>query len=181
MSVSVAGHNGKAAALRLAFDRAFAEPAQMEDRSSRIGFLAIHVGQEPFAIRLAEISGLHADKRITPVPGGSSALLGIAGFRGSILPVYSLRVLLGITEQSANEPTPRWLVIAAAAPVAFAFNGFDGQRRVHRDTIAPQAVEGHAQAHTQGFVRSRKMAGPILHLPSLLATINAAKIEAGPR
>jgi purine-binding chemotaxis protein CheW len=171
---------GKVATLRLAFDRTFTEPVHAEDRSERIALLAIHVGAVAFALRLSEIGGLHADKTITPVPGGATALLGIAGFRGSILPVYSLRTLLGLTAQPGDEPTPRWLAIAAAAPVAFAFDRFDGQRRVAPDTILPQATDS-ANAHTQGFVRSRKMASPILHLPSLIATINAAKIEAMPK
>ena len=180
MNAPLAGTADKAAALRLAFDRSFAEPAHVEDRSARIALLAIHVGAESLAVRLSEISGLHADKKITPVPGGAPALLGIAGFRGSILPVYSLRTLLGLPAQHAGEPTPRWLLVAAAAPLAFAFDNFDGQRRVHPDTIAPQAADGKAHALTQGFVRSRKMASPILHLPSLIATVNTANIGTGP-
>ncbi len=85
---------GRAAELRDAFDRVFAEahppaPPPSED------LLAIRIASEPYALRLTEIAGLFADRKITPVAGRVSALLGIAGFRGLIVPVYDLQVLLG--------------------------------------------------------------------------------------
>jgi purine-binding chemotaxis protein CheW len=163
----------KAAALRLAFDRTFAEPARIE-ADSRDALLSVLIGNEHFAIRLSDISGLHVGKKITPVPGGHPALIGIAGFRGAILPVYRLQILLGAVV-SANTPPPRWLVIAAAAPVALAFEGFEGQRRVPHDAIVPQPAL--SRPYTREFVRSRKVAAAILHLPSLIETIDAAQIE----
>ena len=91
----------RVAALRAGFDRGFAEPAR-PDLIVREGLLAIRVGQQAWAIRLSEIAGLFVDKRITPVPGGHAALLGIAGFRGAILPVYDLAIVLGHPRDSAG-------------------------------------------------------------------------------
>jgi purine-binding chemotaxis protein CheW len=179
MSAPVPAITGKAAELRLAFDRAFAEPTKIQT-DTREALLAIRVGAEPYAIRLSEISGLYADRKITPVPGSAASLLGIAGFRGAIVPVYRLRALLGVAEPASdNGAAPRWLVIAAAAPVALAFEGFDGQRRVPHDAIVARPHGGRAHAHE--FARSRKFAGAILHLPSLLETIYEAKSDVGLR
>ncbi len=69
----------RAAELRSAFDRGFAAPLRV-DTAAKQELLAIRVGAEPYVVRLSEISGLFADKKITRVPGGAAALLGIAGF-----------------------------------------------------------------------------------------------------
>src|SRR6202023_3988958 len=100
----------------------FAEPVR-PDTTLKEDLLAVRIGTQLFAIRLSEITGLFAGKKVTPVPGGHPALCGIAGFRGAILPVYDLQILLG----HCGTATPRWLVIAAAAPVALAFAVFEGQ------------------------------------------------------
>ena len=77
--------------------------------------------------------GCSAGKKITRVPG-SHATCGIAGFRGASLPVYDLQACSAIRARQ----TPRWLVIAAAAPVALAFEAFEGHLRVSPDAIVPQ-------------------------------------------
>ena len=64
----------------------------------------------------------------TPVTG----LLGLAGLRGAMVPVYDLRALLGVNPVDE----PRWMVTAAAATVAFAFDGFDGHLRLDPSAIA---------------------------------------------
>ena len=94
MSASATGIAERAAELRHAFDHSFAEPAGL-GRGFREALLAVRVDTQPFAIRLSEISGLFADKKITPVPGSEATLRGIAGFRGAIVPVYDLQILLG--------------------------------------------------------------------------------------
>jgi chemotaxis signal transduction protein len=152
----------RARELRFDFDRSFAAPPRSETVETA-DFLAIRVGNEAAALRLSEITGLYVDKEITRVPGTGVALIGIAGFRGTILPVYSLEGLLGLT---MNE-TPRWLVVAAGASVALAFQGFEGHLRIDRVSILPQqAVEGHFHAHE--YVRAHTLVRPIIDLPSVL-------------
>ena len=106
----------RAAELRREFDRSFANPP-LAEYAVMHDLLAIRLSAKGFAIRLSEIAGLFADKKITRVPGANAALLGIAGFRGTIVPVYDLQSLL---DHSAG-PMSRWLIVAAAAPVAFSF------------------------------------------------------------
>lgn len=165
MSSAVARIAERAAEMRREFDRAFAVPVRL-DQVLQDNFLAIKVGAQPYAIRLSEIGGLHADKKITAVPGGSAALRGIAGFRGAIVPVYNLSAALGFPASSS----PRWLVIARDESVALAFDSFERQLRVSPDDIAPQsASDRRSCAHA--FLRTPEFSGPIIHLPSVLAAI----------
>jgi purine-binding chemotaxis protein CheW len=156
----------RAAELRRHFDRAFAEPIHAETAVEQL-LLGISVAGQPYAIRLSDAAGVHADKKITPVPGSSPALRGIAGFRGALLPVYDLHVLLG----HAIADAPRWLVVAAAAPVALTFTTFEGQLRAGPDEILPRSVRSDQQTYARDLLRTRTFTGPILHLPSVLDAI----------
>jgi purine-binding chemotaxis protein CheW len=165
----------RAAELRRAFDSAFAEPVR-RDTAAKEDLLAIRAGQQAYAMRLSEIAGLHAGKRITRVPGGHAALCGIAGFRGALLPVYDLQALLG----HSSAETPRWLVIAQGAPVALAFGAFQGHLRASTDEIVPQSARPEMPAYARELLRTHNFIGPILHLPSVLEAIKALGNEAAP-
>jgi chemotaxis signal transduction protein len=168
--------SGRAAELRLAFDRSFADPVRLDTAATQ-ALLAIRVGAEPYAMRLSEIAGLFADKKITQVPGSDAALIGVAGFRGAIVPVYSLQALLG----HSSTQTPRWLVIAAAAPVALAFESFEGQLLVSPDVILAAQSRGEMRSFVQEFVRTQNFSGPVMHLPSVLGAVKTRRGEAVPR
>lgn len=159
----------RAAELRSAFDRGFAAPLRVEG-AVRHDLIAVRVGAEPCAVRLAEVTGLFADRKVTRVPGSNAALLGIAGFRGALLPVYSLPALLGHPGVSA----PRWLLIAAAAPMAFAFDAFEGHLRVAADAILPQQSPNRVRSYAPEFIRTADAVRPVLHLPSIVAALKAA-------
>lgn len=166
----------RAAALRRAFDQGFAEPVRPDAAASE-DFLGIVVGSEAYALRLTEIAGLFAGKKITRLPGRRAGLLGIAGFRGAILPVYGLQNLLG----AGSEAPPRWLAVAAGAPVALAFEGLEGQLRVMPDAVVPRQAQGGASSFTRDVVRLGGRALPVLHLPSILETIHSHNREAAPK
>lgn len=176
MSNAVSHVTERAAELRREFDRAFAEPVQITTEA-KVELLGIRVAGQACAIRLAEIAGLFAGKKITRIPGGNAALRGIAGFRGVLLPVYDLHTLLG----HASAQTPRWLVIASAAPIALAFETFERQLRVSRDQIVPHSSHPDTPNHAREIVRTDMFAGPIVHLGSLLDSIMKLKAQAAPR
>lgn len=155
------------AELRTAFDRLFAAPSRA-DVAAKLDLLAIRVGAEPCAIRLSDVTGLFADRSITPVPGGNPALLGIAGFRGALVPVYSLRALLGHSGPQAQ----RWLVVAAAAPLALAFDVFEGHLRAAADAILPQQSTKRG-GYANEFIRTPDAVRSVLHLPSVIGALNA--------
>jgi purine-binding chemotaxis protein CheW len=166
---------GRAAELRLAFDRSFAAPLAAEAMATE-DFLAVRIGVEACALRLGEITGLQAGKKITRLPGSDPALLGIAGFRGTILPVYSLGALLGRPSAEA----PRWLAVAAGAPVALGFEAFQGHLRVACDAVLPrQATE--RRFYARDYVRAQSLVRPIIDLPSVVAAIEIRRSDAAPR
>jgi chemotaxis signal transduction protein len=177
MSEAALGIGERAAALRHAFDRSFAEPLRFGTEVVE-DLLAIRIGTQAYALRLAEVAGLFADRKVTPVPGGDAALIGIAGFRGAIVPVYGLHALLGLA--SGQRPC-RWLMIAAAAPVALAFETFDAQLSVPPDAILPAQSGGEAQSCVREFVRTPKFSGPVIHLPSVIDAIRSRRGQAVPR
>jgi chemotaxis signal transduction protein len=157
----------RAAELRRAFDRSFSDQAR-RDTTPTEDLLAIRIGPEPYAIRASEIAGLFADKSITPIPSRAPALLGVGGFRGTIVPVYSLPALLGHPMGAA----PRWIVIASGLPVALAFEALDGHLRVSRDRMVGREAGGQARKYVHNFMREHDRVRAIVHLPSLLATIS---------
>jgi len=161
----------RAQQLRFAFDRSFAAAAHF-DAAPKEDLLAIRSGSQVLALRLAEVGGLFVDKKITQIPGRVATLLGIAGFRGAILPVYDLGMLLGQAKGKAS----RWLVIAASAPIALAFEGFDGHLRISKDTVFPQEA-GERAIYVRDCVRVEGVVRPILNLPSVLDTIRAQSAQ----
>jgi hypothetical protein len=149
---------GTAAQLRQAFDASFAEPLR-EATVPPEAFLAIRVDADPHALRLADVASLLPLDAVTPLPSPLPELLGVIGHRGAVLPVYDLRTLLGYPGAAA----PRWCVVLAAAPLALAFDGFDGHLRVPR-----QHGERLDVLQLDGQVR------PVVPTAALLATLTAA-------
>ena len=158
----------RVAELRAGFDRSFAEPPRRRHVEFDV-LLAIRAGQRRYALRLAQTSGLYSDRPITPLPGPVTALLGIAGFSGAVVPVYDLGALLG----HPVPETPRWLVMAAGAPVvALAFNDVDGHLRVPTEAIVGES-DGHGLRDCLlGMVALPGGMRPIIDVPSVRAAVN---------
>ena len=156
----------RAMTLRSAFDRSFAEPARL-DTTPMADFLAFRAGSQACAVHLSEIAGLFADKKITHVPSHAEGLLGIAGFRGAIVPVYSLAAFLG----NSPSETPRWLVVASGTPVAFAFETFDFHLCVPREAILPREAGEFASKYVDEFVRAPDLVRPVMRLTAILDAI----------
>jgi chemotaxis signal transduction protein len=174
MTMLLPGYTERAESMRRAFDRGFAQPRETASRVTE-DLLAIRVAGDPYAILLSDVAGLHADKRVSPVPTSARALLGIAGFRGAIVPVYDLRLLLGYP----SGPAPRWIVVAASKPVAFAFDGLDGHRRLAREAITDDAPDDAPSAYLRGVARDVETRS-IVHLAALLAAIEQPTSEPKP-
>lgn len=166
MSISDVPTNNRAAELREVFDRSFAQAPSTEAPVLE-NLLAIRIGADPYVLRMTEVAGLFADMVVTRLPSPVSALSGIAGFRGAILPVYDLAMLLGYPRAAA----PRWLVVIAAAPVALAFDGFDGYLNVREADIVSEARAEEHERHVQEVVQTVDLVRPLLSLASLFEQI----------
>jgi purine-binding chemotaxis protein CheW len=157
---------GRMNRLRGEFDRSFAEPARSHD-VEHVELLSIRAGGRPYAIRLSQTSGLHPDRPVTVLPGPLPALLGLAGFAGTAVPVYDLAALLGhpVTER------PRWLVLATGRPpLGLAFHDLDGHVRV--DAAAIVGEDGAGQSPVRGMVALPGGTRPIVDVPAARAAVH---------
>jgi chemotaxis signal transduction protein len=159
---------GRIRLLRDDFDRSFAEPARSHD-VEHVELLAIRAGGRPYAIRLSQTSGLHPDRPVTPLPGPLPALLGLAGFAGTAVPIYDLAALLGhpVTER------PRWLVLATGRPaLGLAFHELDGHVRVDADAIVGEASGGTVRGPVRGMVALPGSTRPIVDVGATRAAVH---------
>lgn len=151
--------------LRRAFDRAFSEPPVVTEESEPL--LAFRVAEAALTFRLAEIAGLFAERTVVPLPSHAREFLGILVLRRDVVPVYSLRALLGHT---MTVGPPRWLVLARAAKVAFAFDEFDGYLRV--PVSAFLLAEGDdVRKHAPAAVQHGDGRRGVVSVEALIATI----------
>ena len=165
---------GQASDLRAAFDRGFAEPPPGQAEPAK-AYLGIRIGGKPYAVALAEIGAVVADKKIAPLPSKAPELLGVAGVRGDIVPVFSLAALLGL---GGGEERPRWLVLAAGGRAGFAFDALDGHLSIPLASITP-AVSA------RGFVIANAVIGkdarPIIGIAALMDHLEKRAGQHGPR
>jgi chemotaxis signal transduction protein len=159
----------KAAELRHLFDSGFSRAPRTDDAEVE-NLLAIRVGHDPYALRLTEISALVAGKAFTRVPAPAPALIGIAGFRGSIVAAYDLRVLFG----QVGATPPRWLALTATdTTVGLAFDQFEGHLRVPRATISVEEEGERRQARAGQVLRVAGVARTIIQISSVVDSIKA--------
>ena len=158
--------------LREQFDRSFALPPSLPAAGS-VNLLTIRIGAEPYAIRLADIRGLHADRRILEVPGPMPELLGVTNFRGQIVPVYQLTTLLG----KAAAGAPRWMVLVqGSAPLAFAFEAFESHICASAEQLIAAADAGGRGQQCEA-VRTAGGVVPVLAIAALAAEVEARTIR----
>jgi purine-binding chemotaxis protein CheW len=160
-----------AAALRRAFDERFAaEPPPPPDAAERL--LVVALGDARAALRLGDLTGLQAAPTLVRVPDGAPGLLGLAGIRGSVVPVFDLASLAG----ASAPPHPRggWIVLAGTAPrvglhVAAALGWID----VARASIVAlgEGDAGHRHLRELAIVPGSRIA--IVDVPAVLRELAA--------
>ncbi|MBB3121764.1 chemotaxis protein CheW [Pseudoduganella violacea] len=159
--------------LREQFDRGFAL-ALAPPVGGSLNVLIIRIGSERFAVALPDIQGLYVDRTILALPSPMPELLGVANFRGQIVPVYQLASLIGKTGAAA----PRWMVLVQErAPLAFAFDAFEahlcaGARQLLAGSERAVAEQAFDAVHTENGVV------PLLPVRTLAGQI--AERTAGP-
>lgn len=152
--------------LRREFDAAFSLPLREAARDTE-DLLEIRVAGRPYALRVAELGGVSAGNRITPVPSGQAALLGLVGIRGVLVPVFDLARLLG---ESAPDEVPRWVALSRGdSPVGLAFAAVEGHVPVGPDAL--QASEGASHALVSQLVRSEAGLRPVVSVGRVLSLL----------
>jgi len=165
---------GTARRLRDAFDRSFAEPVAVKPTTASLLFL--RVGGDPYALRLSEVAGLHRDKTIAAATSPLQDLLGMAGFRGVIAPVYDLGILLGYPRARA----PRWILLARGpAPVALAFETFEAHFHVEVEQLA-SGGSSSTRPYLEGALREANGTRALIHVASIVEALLVRARTSGP-
>lgn len=162
----------RAVELRRNFDRSFVEAVHVETIATE-DFLSIHVAGDRYVLRLVEIAGLFADRKVTPLPSRIAELRGVAGFRGAMVPIYDLAALLGYP-LSADA---RWMAVAAGNGVGLAFDSFDGHFRAPSATVASRS-ESESREHVRQILRAEDGPRSIIDIPSIISAIGKRIPEA---
>jgi purine-binding chemotaxis protein CheW len=97
-------------------------------------FLTFRMGDGLYALPAEEVSEVIRVPAVARLPQGPKSLLGLANLRGSVLPVASLRGLLGREEQEARSSS-RAILLDGAAPVALAVDAVQGLVTVQSDRV----------------------------------------------
>jgi purine-binding chemotaxis protein CheW len=103
--------------------------------SASVRFLTFWLDTRRYALPAGGVAEVMRVPALTCVPQSPKALLGIANLRGAVLPVVSLRALLGMPEGIARATT-RAVVLNVGAPVALVVDAVDALV-----TLAPERVE----------------------------------------
>ena len=156
--------------LKRTFDQGFAQVPALSSKN-HINLLAISLAGTPYALELKDIAGLYANKKVTRIPARTPGLLGIAGFRGAILPIYDLAALVGLP---ASEKV-RWFAIVAGAELAVAFDTFDGHVSVPADAIVPNESQDGNRRHFSHLLRSSGGLRAVVNLSSVLHPVTGTE------
>lgn len=167
MSLRAVRENLSVDELRREFDGAFTRRTEFTAAATE-KLLAIRTGGQAYALRLCELAGLSKQTKVAPLPGANAALLGVAGVKGGLLPVFSLPVLLGLTP-SARELG--WMAICGAKnPICVAFEELEAYLDAPRSDI--RAGENtKAAVHARETLRTAAGLRWILDIPSILKAI----------
>jgi chemotaxis signal transduction protein len=160
----------KAAELRHAFDRSFAQAVHAETVLFD-DFLAIRLRADPHVLPLAGVARLLPVPALTRFPSAVPEWLGLVGLAGAAVPVYDLGMLLGYP---AGDP-PRWMAICTALPVALAFDAFDGQFRHPREP--GHRLPDAGISSQREVLRTADQVRPVVPIASILATIKSRVLD----
>jgi purine-binding chemotaxis protein CheW len=137
-------------------------------------FLTFRVSNRRYALPAEDIAEVIRLPAVAKVPQAPKGLLGIANLRGSILPVASMRSLLGQPD-GVSSVQVRAIVMEGAAPVALCVDGVDELLKIAADRIETRQAE--LAAHPGELLNGAFPLGvdgqfvKILDIKSLLATV----------
>lgn len=175
------------AELKRAFDASFAEPAELHDEA-RQSVLAIRAGEGRFAVRVEDLEGVEAVRRIVEVPAALPGLLGVAGIRGRLLAAYDLGALVG----QAGKASPfdvkpggrprgaplRWLLLCGGdLGVGLVIDEIEALLRVPTAELVP-VTPGSAGEHIRGVLRLGSTIRGVIDVASVVDAV-ARRAEDG--
>ncbi len=162
--------------LRRSFDQSFAEAPPTGTRDL-VDLLAVRIAGDRFAFRLEDVAALVVGRRILALPSPSPEFLGVVGFRGLIVPVYSLRRLLGYPWGEA----PRWAILTATEDrVGLAFDDYEGYLRIPGTLVAPPDRLDVMPPHIRDVAHPADATRAVVSVASALTSIKRRACPEGP-
>jgi purine-binding chemotaxis protein CheW len=122
-----------------------------------------------YAVPAASVSEVARMPVLARIPQAPRSLMGLANLRGSVLPVASVRGLLG-REDTATTHASRLIVLEGASPIALAVDEVASLVRVAPDKVrtAEADIASEAGEHLRGVFDSGAHVTKILDVPELL-------------
>ena len=155
--------------LRRVFDESFAEPAETETEDL-LALIAIRLSGEALVLRADQITGIARLRRVTPAPSCIPELIGLAGMRGTLLPVFSLAALLGL----ARSEECSWVALAhRESPVGLAFDEFEGQIETRPACLYDDA-SAPARRHVRQLAQFGSAVRAVVDVASVVEAIRLA-------
>jgi purine-binding chemotaxis protein CheW len=103
-------------------------------------FVTFHVGDQRYALPAEQVSEITRLPAIARVPHSPKALMGLANLRGSVLPVASMRQLLGRDEKDSQSGA-KAIVLDGAAPIALVVDGVERLIEVEEEDVQTEQAE----------------------------------------
>jgi purine-binding chemotaxis protein CheW len=157
------------------------DPSAENGGASR--YLLFRADQKLYALPTSEISEVIRYPKIAAVPQSPPGLLGLANLRGAVIPVTSLRVLLGKPDK-AQDSQSRAIVLDGASPVALAVDKIETFATIRRDQVRSEEATLAAEAgeRLRGAFHSDSRLGTakILDIEALLASAFTQRSERKP-
>jgi purine-binding chemotaxis protein CheW len=157
------------AELRSGFDTAFARPSAEVVKDS-VGLLLIRLGTERYALRVTELSDVVPACKVVPLPGSRPELLGIAGVRGRLVPVYSLGALVGRPTSASWS----WIAICGnEESLGLTFDVLEAYVQVaSADLVAATSADGGG-GHVREVLRSGGALAAVIGTGSIVIAIKS--------
>ena len=128
-----------------------AEPSSAPTDGER-RFLTFLLNDSLYALPAGEVAEVIRTPAVARMPQAPAALIGIANLRGSVLPLVSLRCLLG--QKETRDEGPRSIVLGGKSPAALAVDAVEALV-----TVAAKRVETR-QAERR--IRARRLLAPFM-------------------
>jgi chemotaxis signal transduction protein len=158
-----------AAELRAAFDRTYALPSLSQEANQSEDLLAIRLAGNAYAIKVSEISGLANNRKTIALPSAMPELLGVAGIRGALVPVYSLAALMQVNRGPEED---RWLALCGTEePIGLAFTEFEGYLQVPLADLYAASQENLTRGHVKEVARTAGLVRSVLSIPSIVEMV----------
>ena len=155
--------------MKTEFDLSFAKEPKVHI-SNHEDCLIVRLENDYYALKVSEMRGIEAQKKITPLPDEKPELLGISAIQGHLAPVYSLARIMGYADTSTQ---PRWTVMCDSnSRIALAFDILEGYFRLPRSdfsNVDPDSKKN--KEHIAEALSFRSKIGRVISLPSILKAL----------